>query len=337
MIGNPYLCPIDWDAIYNDASNASSNVTSTYYFITRNDSTNNNGPTGALSFYGTYDAQFGSVADGMISIIQPGQAIFVQNNGQGATGTLTIKESHKASSVTRKQYGIFGASVSNKLYISLLKNTDLGYQTADAVKVVEMNSLAANRGVNKLVNASDNLSIKDGNKDFAIAGYKNLTVADTITLSVDQLTAGTSYQLKVNANSFKAEGLTPYLLDKTNNTTTELKGDNTKVTFVAINADAKRFAIVFGTKASPVASFVKVGLYPNPMVGNTLHVSTNSLAAGKYSVVVYDVLGKKVFTSQVNGASSIQSLKVGTLTAGNYTVTLSNNNKVVYSTVLQVK
>ncbi len=336
MIGNPYLCPINWDDIYNDAANATANLTSTYYFITRNDSTNHDGPTGALSFYGTYDALFGSVADGMISIIQPGQAIFVQNNGLAATGSLTIKESHKLPSQSRKQYGIFGASASNKLYISLLKNTDLGYQTADAIKVVETNSLAANRGVNKFVNATDNLSIIEGNKDYAIAGYKKLTVADTINLSVDQLTAGTSYQLKVNAISFKAEGLTPYLLDKTNNTTTELKGDNTKVTFVATNADAKRFAIVFGSKAAPLA-LAKVSVYPNPLVGNTLHLSTGNLAAGKYSVVVYNVLGGKVFTSQINGATGIQSLKVGSLSAGNYNVVVSNNSKVVYSTVLQVK
>ena len=337
MIGNPYLAPLDWDAVANDASYASSKLTSSYYFITRNDSTNTDGPKGALSFYASYDPNFGSSVEGIQArYIMPGSAFFVQNDGSAATGSFTIKEAHKAANNSRKQYGLFSATASNNLYVSLYKNTEVGFVKADGIKLVVNKSLAANRGVNKFANTSDNLSIVDGNNSFAIAGYKNLTATDTINLSLSQLTVGTSYKLNLNAAGFNVEGLTAYLLDKNSNTTTELKSEGTNVTFTASNAT--RYAIVFSAaKAATTTIATSISAFPNPLVGNTLHLSTSNLAAGKYSVAVYNVLGQKVFTSQINAASSIQNLKVGSLTAGNYTVAVSNNSKVVYSTVLQVK
>ena len=336
MIGNPYLAPLDWDAVINDASYAASKLNLAYNFITRNDSTNSVGSIGALSFYVTYDPIFGASVDGVNArYIMPGQAFFVQNDGSGATGSFTIKEAHKAANNSRKQYGLFGASASKSLYVSLYKNTEVGFVKADGIKLVVNKALAANRGVNKFANASDNLSVLEGSKSFAIAGYNNLTANDTINLALSQLAEGTSYKLNLASADFKLEGLTAYLLDRNTNATTEIKSEGTNVTFTASNAT--RFAIVFSAKSvvAPIAS--SIGVFPNPLVGNTLHLSTGKLSAGKYSVVVYNLLGQKVFTSQIDGATSIQSLKVGSLTAGNYTVAVSNNSKVVYSTVLQVK
>jgi len=336
LIGNPYLAPIDWDAVGNDNSLANAKLTSAYYFITRDDSTDKaNGVKGSISFYATYDAFFGSSVNGLNSrFVMPGQAIFVQNDGSGATGTFTIKESHKAADNSRKQQGIFGQSVKNNIYVALLKKTTFGYEKADQVKLVVAKSITANRGVNKLNNASDNLTIVEGGKEFSIAGYRNVAENDTINLSVAKLTAGASYQIAVNASEFNVEGATPYLLDRTTNTVTEIKGNETIVTFTA--STEARFAIVFSNKAV-IASIAKVALYPNPVVGNTLHITTSNLVAGKYNVVVYNTLGKKVYASQIDGSLSNHDLNVA-LASGHYKMVVMNaEGKVVNNTSLQVK
>ena len=436
MIGNPYLSPIDWNAIQGDATNSHSNLTSTYYFVTRNDSTHGvTGAQGSLSSIATYDPFFGYVNCGVGSqYIMPGQAFFVQNDGSGTTGTFVIKESHKAAGNSRKQYGVFGISplgTPSNLFVTLYKQTDPNvFGQADQVKLLVNSSLASNGvGTNKLTNASDNLSIIEGTKVLSIDGYKALTTADTITLSVDQLTAATPYKLKVDATAFTVSGVTPMLLDRFTKTTTALVGDTAIISFTPTTATdtfGKRFAIVFKASGLPVkeitisatkesddvkvnwntvaevqvasytvqsstngtsftdvttvaannaasASYTytdinstssyyrikatdftgavsysnvvvvsanamaKISAFPNPLVGNTLHLSTYSLAAGKYSVVLYNTIGQKVFASEINGSATNHDLKVGSLIAGQYILTISSEDKIVYNTTLQVK
>lgn len=77
--------------------------------------------------------------------------------------------------------------------------------------------------------------------------------------------------------------------------------------------------------------------YPNPLIGNTLHIATSFLSAVKYKVSLYNDFGQNVFSNELNGTSNINDLKVGFLPAGHYNLTLSAGSKVVYNSALQIK
>ncbi len=85
------------------------------------------------------------------------------------------------------------------------------------------------------------------------------------------------------------------------------------------------------------ASTAKISAYPNPLLGNTLHISTSNLSAGKYSVRLHNTIGQRVFTSEIVGSENNHNLQIGSLTAGKYILTISREGNIVYNTFIQVK
>ena len=72
-------------------------------------------------------------------------------------------------------------------------------------------------------------------------------------------------------------------------------------------------------------------------MGNTLHISTNNLTEGKYAVALYSLLGKKVFATTIDGKSNAYNLNIGKQTAGQYSLVISSEAKIISTTTLQVK
>ncbi len=317
------------------------------------------------------------------------------------------------------------------LFVNMSKNTVSGYATVDQAKFV-VNSIYASNGIgsNKLLNGADNLAILFGTKVLSICGYKTITTADTITLSVTLLTANTAYRLQLITSQFALPGFQPQILDRFTKTLTTLTSDTTTIAFTPtadVNTYGKRFAIAFKSTTLPINLFkltaerqkegvniswntlgeskmdaysvessidgreyktlstvkakntlvanysftdakpskqaiyyrikgvdvdgrisysnvaivaaikASVSIYPNPLVGKNLYISGSELPAGKNNVDLYNSLGKKVYTTTIDGSLDIHNVKVGTLAAGTYSLIISSEGKVVYTTNLQVK
>ena len=75
-----------------------------------------------------------------------------------------------------------------------------------------------------------------------------------------------------------------------------------------------------------------INLYPNPMTGNTLHVSLGEGKAGNWAYEVMDMNGKVVANSTLNLSATDKTADITfatTLTKGIYFVSLMNNGTVV--------
>ncbi len=82
---------------------------------------------------------------------------------------------------------------------------------------------------------------------------------------------------------------------------------------------------------------LSIKVFPNPLVGNTLHISTGNLTSGTYQLVVINGLGQKCFSSLIEGASTTTDVKIGNLSSGNYTVIVFSGNTIVDTKTLLVK
>lgn len=87
-----------------------------------------------------------------------------------------------------------------------------------------------------------------------------------------------------------------------------------------------------------VTSDVKVAfnVYPNPLVGKTLFVTTGTPSTTKYTVFIYNAAGKKVYNASLNGSTEVNNLKVGNLAAGIYKVVISTESGIVNTKTLEV-
>ena len=83
-----------------------------------------------------------------------------------------------------------------------------------------------------------------------------------------------------------------------------------------------------------------IAAYPNPLVGAKLNVSFNNLEAGKYNLAVYNTLGAKVVEKSISfiGGTSVEQLSINShLSAGTYTLRVSNANGASYQSKVEVK
>ena len=85
-----------------------------------------------------------------------------------------------------------------------------------------------------------------------------------------------------------------------------------------------------------------ITVYPNPLVGKTLNVQVTNVAAGKYVVSIYNVLGEKVAEQSIahSGGSATHALTINkTLAGGVYSVVIraEGSNQIVHQTSLSVQ
>ncbi len=82
--------------------------------------------------------------------------------------------------------------------------------------------------------------------------------------------------------------------------------------------------------------------YPNPLTGRTLNVQLSNVAAGKYVVSIYNVLGQKVNEQSINhlGGSATHALTINKiLAAGAYSIAIREveRGQLIYQTSLSVQ
>ncbi len=187
---------------------------------------------------------------------------------------------------------------------------------------------------------------------YKIVFVSSLPVREVMTSAESQ----SNGQIKINWNSFTETNLVSYTIEKSvngkeYNTLATVRAKNTTTaSYSYTDANATKQASYYRIKAlsadgtyiysnvvfvASKSSFTSV--YPNPLVGNTLHLATNNLIDGKYIVNVYSTLGTKVFTTTIDGKSNKYELNLGKLATGNYNLVIRSEGAIVYNTSLQVK
>ena len=83
-------------------------------------------------------------------------------------------------------------------------------------------------------------------------------------------------------------------------------------------------------------------VYPNPLVGKTLNVSLGNVAAGKYVVCIYNVLGEKVNEQTIShsGGSATHAITINnTLAGGVYSLVIreASSNQIVHQASISVQ
>lgn len=252
LLGNPYPCPINWNAIYNDAS--TSNAKNFEKFYTYWDP--HVGTSGGYVTVGADGTK--NIPSSATTEIQSGQAFLVTAKQGIVSPTLTIKESHKS---TTNNLSIFRLASKEQFLSSLYFTDAMGTRTmADAVNAVFDNTFSneiEENDAEEIANLGENIAIRRAGKALSIEGRQPIKESDTLPLSIQRLKEQ-GYEWQFNPIDFKHPGLRAYLEDKFLNTRipislTEATIIPFSVSSNSMSAVQDRFRIIFAPlEALPV-------------------------------------------------------------------------------------
>ncbi|HEV7333826.1 MAG TPA: hypothetical protein VGN63_22520 [Flavisolibacter sp.] len=212
LLGNPYASPLHFKKIYDD----NRQEIRSYYWTWQT----------SLSSVGGY-ALVKPVAEGssryevipsdgtpVEPVIHSGEGFFVVPAAAPLTGSLVIRQGHKAAEspavpVLREQDG--GPA---KLYINLFTG-EAGTDTLLDGSLLQFDngSEARERSIGKAVNSGENLAAHKAGTDLQV-WYQALPTADGETDLRIWNTARRSYQLRVRSRGFNQPGMTVWLWDR---------------------------------------------------------------------------------------------------------------------------
>jgi hypothetical protein len=195
------------------------------------------------------------------NFIQSGAAFFVKGSGTG--GTLTFKESSKdnnSAQVMRAQ-GDALPVVRMNLYIRSGADAELVDGASVIIDNTSSNEVNSDDAT-KLVNTSENVSIRKSDSLLAVERRKIFTANDTMFLNLTGVRAA-DYQWKVYMDDLELQNCTPFMADKFTNTLTPLSvSDTNAINFSIQNIPgsyaADRFMIIFKPSAVVPVRFVSV-------------------------------------------------------------------------------
>jgi hypothetical protein len=312
LVGNPYPSSINWNAGAWVKTNINDQIA-----IYR-PSTNS---------YSYYTTTGGVIVNDGSNIIGSGQAFWVRAT---ATPTLTCTEAVKTTSAPPTV--LLKTTPSNQLRLKLTQDSSNIDETVIAFGDKYFDDYLKTEDVNKLVNATVNISSVVGVEKYAAINFtSNNYTEKTIPLSVWGNTNG-NYQLDLT----QVEGFDPtvtlFLKDKFLNTTTAIdqnKSINFSITDDSLSKGDFRFEILFKNANTNVNEFsnsilnTNLTVYPNP-ASDILNISLSNINFKNSNIVVYNVSGMEVSKSTMNGANA--QLNIESLSNGVYFVKVSNEN-----------
>ena len=332
FIANPYVSPVSWSAVVS----ASTGINNSYWY---NDPTfTNNGYTVFVAYNPSSGASNTFSKSVVNAYLQPGQAFFVQNST--ASPSLVFSESSK--DISQGKTAIFGATTVNRISAGLFKN---GTNVDGAVTAFGSNfsSSLGNEDAIKFPNGGENLAFTIGAKDVCINGTVLPSTSDVFPIHLYNLSASTSYSIRLDVSQFSANGLQAYLKDNVLNTKTLLSGNNTSISFMTASSDAAKFAnrysVVFGNNTLPVSD-IKLSA-----ISQAGAVQVNWSVVGESNVASYVVEHSldgasflNVASVQANNGSIYSVTDTKAVTGTNYyrIKVVSNNGTVSYSNVATV-
>ncbi|MFY7901050.1 MAG: T9SS type A sorting domain-containing protein, partial [Chitinophagaceae bacterium] len=80
-------------------------------------------------------------------------------------------------------------------------------------------------------------------------------------------------------------------------------------------------------------------VYPNPVIGKTVRLQLSNVEMGVYTVRIFNSLGQEVASQSINhnGGSIIETIPLGKIAAGNYSMQIMNGTKTVITKTIMVE
>ena len=324
LVGNPYASPIDFKTVLNDAAN--SGIDKKIWFID---------PTlGSYGAYVTWDDVNGysfydttrnpgasSNPSNQTTIIQSGEAFFVKSTGSATT--LTIKETHKASTNSN---AVFNRTTKNtaditseRIRVLLEKQENSVWNKKDAIVVgfyTGGNSAYDRRDVQKLSNPNEMLSFITDTRSLSSEHRAPVQDKEFLTLKIAQTTTNTNYKLKIFTEDFTFSGQA-FLEDTFLQTSTPIALDGSIFEYeFQITSDplssGNRFKINFKTDvalgtSNPNAS--KLIVYPNPTTSEQgINISFENALSG-YSYKIFNTAGQLIDSQNIKANNKSAHIK----------------------------
>ncbi|MGZ9677316.1 leucine-rich repeat domain-containing protein [Flavobacterium sp. GNP001] len=329
LVGNPYVNTVDWNALTKVG------LTDSYYIWDPN-----MGTAAQRGRYVVYSSTTGSsnVASAANQYIQPGQAFFVQNSVLGTPGTLTFQESNKVgngnlTSVFRTQKKPMA-----RLDLSVYETSELttGGFPIDATVAVFDAAFSADidkADVAKLSTGTENLSISNNTKTWAIDARGPISEKDEVLLNLQDFQANKNYSFRTQFSNFDAS-VSPFLVDKFLGTSTAITTDsattlNFTTTAAAASYASDRFKIAFTNKTLDTKDFeaAQLQLYPNPVVNGQFSIDLPNTMSGTVNVKIINLIGQTVYETNTEAKNSIRINTQSPLPQAVYLVQLTNNGE----------
>ena len=258
--GNPYPSNV------NLKTAAKTSISNSYYAWNPNSAGSYN--VGAFELYTFDGTNYLKVPGGTIrNTIQSGEAIFIQSSG--GTGTFTINETDKIggntipvsrTSTTEGRTGVTKPTLEINMYT---KDIDSSTYLADGILMNfndDYSSEVDNDDVRKILNAGDNIFLKNGIANLIVDRRPTLKVSDTIKLNLTN-TRINSYRFEFDPSALSNINLEATLKDKFVGSETAVSllhvtNYSFNITSDAGSKVADRFMIVF--KQVPPMRFIKI-------------------------------------------------------------------------------
>ena len=308
-VGNPFASRIDFRTV------TKSTVVEAFYVWNPN-------PAGTFYNAGKYEVYIlnadgnyrlgGSVGGGVRNYIESGQAVFIQSV---TGGSITVKESDKfggSSLVSRGAVSTGRQGINNPTFEINLRTTDGNGEDvlADAAVLnfdATFNNDIDNLDVKKILNSSDNLSIKKGNVNLVVDRRASLTATDTIFLNLSN-TRISNYRFNINPSMLLCPTLQAFMVDKFLNTETALSFTAPTDHAFAVTVDAasrvtNRFIIIFKSVSPAVFTAIKAvrnndnGVAVTWNMNNENNINTYSIERSNDGGTNYTVINSQMPTA----------------------------------------
>ncbi len=323
LLGNPYPCDIDWDAAAAAWTKPGQMQNAWHRW------------NSAGQGYGLYTNGVGYVGAGPApsnpNVIPSSQAFFVKAAAAGNySAVLTVTEAAKITA-TAGQFARVNAAT-QKLRISLSKSmnpADYGYDAVIRFMPEATDNYDFSYDFESLGGNNFNLGIPVDQSLLAVASFAPISDSKIVPISINYKGASGSFYLKFSQMETLLEDNAIFLRDNLNGTIQEVTPGfvyNYSVSSTdGLTGD--RFELIFNptvvTGVTPsLAAGAGLNVFPNPnALGKATNVAIKGFDVNTADVVVYDAVGRVVFSKEValtNGAAQLEIKSE--LPAGVYTV-----------------
>jgi hypothetical protein len=326
LVGNPYVNTVNWNALTKVG------LTDSYYVWDPN-----MGTASQRGRYVVYNTLSGSSnnASGVNQYIQPGQAFFVQNSTLGVPGSLTFQEINKVGAANLTPVFRMQQNPMARLNLSIYETSELnaGGFPIDAIVALFDSSFSAaidNADVAKLSTGTENLSIANNSKTWAIEARGPVSNKDEVIMNLEDFQANKNYSFRTQFSNFDP-AVSPFLVDTFLGTITPLGTTvATDISFVTTASASSykndRFKITFQNKTLSDDNFIseQIVLYPNPVTNNQFNLTLPAMMQGPLHVQLINVNGQLVYQLETEAKPMLNVALNKVLPQGVYFVKISN-------------
>ncbi len=196
------------------------------------------------------------------------------------------------------------------------------------------------------VNYANRYSIVFGASTLPVSDIKLIATSQASTVQVNWTSVGeiavANYTVQHSVDGVSFENISTVAAANSTSYTVNDQNAVTGINYYRIKVLSNDGNVSYSNVATVQVgnSVSSIAVFPNPLVGSKLGISFNHLAAGKYNLAVYNVLGRKVIEKSIAhvGGNAVEQLSINShLAVGTYTVRVSNENGVSYQSQVEVK